>query len=352
MVMTARLASTSASPSGQTSKEDEESPQQIYQKALRLLQDPILPVRAHGLLLLRQLVSARSPASRTLAAPALDRALIPGILSIFLQSAQDDDSYMYLNAVQGLAAMVDGFGRKVLRGLVDVYAQGLDGLGGSGMTQQDVDVRTRVGEALGQVIRRCGDALPGYGERGRRCLSICGSHTSTVDILVPPLSATVRASHFPTTMRTSALSLLAQCAKTNSLALLPYTPDLAAAMIDLLQLESVSAQAAPRAGEEKDPQENQAAPRTMDSEPTSTNTKLPPLRRAALHFLSLLIRACTTQIYESTGGHHSVLPASFVKRAKNTLGYVAATDEDAVVRVMARETNEGLEQLANALMGA
>jgi hypothetical protein len=164
MVMTARLASTSAlgSSGSSGSAKDHDNTQEIYQKALKLLQDPILPVRAHGLLLLRQLVS---PAFRGSNKPTLDDyALVPAILSIFLQSIQDDDSYLFLNAVQGLAAMVDTFGKDVLRSLVGRYAGGLDGLGSATLTQRDVDTRIRVGEALGIVIRQCGDALSIHGE--------------------------------------------------------------------------------------------------------------------------------------------------------------------------------------------
>lgn len=317
------------------------------QKALKLLQDPLLPVRAHGLLLLRQLVSARQPKSPSRASgleePVIDRALVPAILSIFLQSVQDDDSYMYLNAVQGLAAMVDGFGRDVLKGLINTYTEGLEGLGGTGMTQQEVDVRTRVGEALGQVIRRCGEALPAYS-----------------NVLIPPLFQVMRTSHFPTALRVSAVSLLAQCAKTTSLAILPYAADLSEAMIDLVQVETVSAtqrrkqtpvetvpDEGPTSGEEAEP----PAPPTMDSQPTSTNAKFPPLRRAALHFLSLLIMACISRLYESADGEGLAFPQQLVRRAKTTLGYVAATDADAVVRVMARETLEALDQLAEALVG-
>lgn len=183
MVMTARLASTSAPSSSRKSKRskgDEETPQETYQKALKLLQDPLLPVRAHGLLLLRNLVSARRASERgavRLEESALDRALVPGILSIFLQSVQDDDSYMYLNAVQGLSAMVDGFGKDVLRGLVRTYCEGADEVGKARvMTQQEVDTRTRVGEALGQVVRRCGDTLPAYGECSILYVSVHAAH--------------------------------------------------------------------------------------------------------------------------------------------------------------------------------
>ena len=165
MILTARLASTSVPPSSSKAKRSpaEESSQETYQKALKLLQDSLLPVRAHGLLLLRQLIAPRPTQSGKLEEPALDRARVPGILSIFLQSLQDDDSYIYLNAVQGLAAMVDGFGKEVLQGLVDTYSQGLQGVGGTSLTKQDVDTRMRIGEALGQVIRRCGETLPVYG---------------------------------------------------------------------------------------------------------------------------------------------------------------------------------------------
>ena len=168
MVLTVRLASTStASPSKQRPKSDDsaQNTQETYQKALKLLQDPILPVRAHGLLLLRQLVAPPRTASIRHKPSADILPLVPAILDIFLQSVQDDDSYVFLNAVQGLAALVDGFGSEVLRSLVRVYTEGLQETSASAsmLTQAEVDTRLRVGEALGQVIRKCGDALPIYG---------------------------------------------------------------------------------------------------------------------------------------------------------------------------------------------
>ena len=144
LVITARLAHTPELKKKLSS--DEEQAQETYQKALKLLQDPILPVRAHGLLLLRHLVSppATGGKKRT---QSINQSLVPAILSIFLQSVQDDDSYIFLNAVQGLAAMVDTFGKAVLQSLMYNYAGGLDGLGAGNLSQQDVDIRTRVGEA-------------------------------------------------------------------------------------------------------------------------------------------------------------------------------------------------------------
>lgn len=155
MVITARSASTSVA-NQKLSSSDKEDAQETYQKALKLLQDPILPVRAHGLLLLRDLVSAKDGKS-------MNSALRPAILSIFLQSIQDEDSYIFLNGVQGLAAMVDVFGQEVLSNLLREYSDGLE-RNGTFMSEQELSIRVRVGEAVGIVIRRCGTSLGRYRE--------------------------------------------------------------------------------------------------------------------------------------------------------------------------------------------
>jgi len=169
--------------------------------------------------------------------------------------------------------------------------------------------------------------------------------------------------------------------ETNALALFPYAADLFGGMVDLLQLESVPATSPSKAAtkpSEPDPdnQENgkgpknakvedgcegdkqdeitepplQPPPSTMDSHPTVANSKFPPLRRAALHFLALLIRESTSSVYD-TGPMRISIPGVYLTRARTTLGYVAVTDEDAAVRVMAREAREGLGQLSSAFVG-
>ncbi|KAF9495681.1 hypothetical protein BDN71DRAFT_1488817 [Pleurotus eryngii] len=335
MVMTARLASTSAAGASRIRRGvEEEDMHATYQKALKLLQDPILPVRAHGLLLLRQLVTPKRSSSTSVPQqkPQLDPVLMPSILSIFLQSIQDDDSYIFLNAVQGLSAMVETNGQDVLSSLVKIYSTGLDGLAASVLTKHDVNTRIRVGEALGQVIRRCGDALGIY-----------------VDTLVPPIFHVFRSSHLPTTLRTSALSLLTECENTHSLALITYTVDLADSMIDLLQLESVSdtQPSRPTKPEQDVPPEPQRSRDTMDDQPTSTNTKFPPLRRAALHFLAILARATTKLVYDGVL-ERQPFPSRLIQRAKTTLAYVASVDKDNIARVMAREAGEYVAQLEQA----
>lgn len=337
MVLTARLASGSVSakprPLGQG---DDETPQVIYQKALKLLQDPILPVRAHGLLLLRQLVT---PTSRKVSnANDIGDALMPAIISIFLESIQDDDSYMFLNAVQGLAAMVDRFGKEVMRGLIKEYADGLGGLQGTNLTHRELDIRVRIGEALASAIRRCGGALGIYGKFWSIDFRLSTLIYVKVDILLPPLLNILGSAHIPTTLRMSCISLLAECVKTNLPAMAPYLTGLISAMVDLLQIETVPAK--PRSSVEKN--DDTETP-TIDTEPIASNTKYPALRRAAIHFISLAIQETTQQIYDSAFENFP-LSLDLMRRAKTILSYVASTDEDNTVQVMAREADHGLDQ--------
>ncbi|KAF6762641.1 hypothetical protein DFP72DRAFT_876446 [Ephemerocybe angulata] len=345
MVITARSASTSTITPGKTRDAEEESAQEIYQKSLKLLQDPILPVRAHGLLLLRQLVTPK-PKSAGKSTTVTDSALVPAILSIFLQSIQDEDSYIFLNGVQGLAAMVDGFGKDVLRGLVKDYSGGLETMPADSMSQQDLDVRIRIGEALSTVIVRCGPTLGKFG-----------------DILIPALFSVFRFRGIPVTLRTSSLSLLADALGAYPLVMLPYTEDLAQGMIDLLQVESRPTPLMPKAKEalkseeETKPQDatgdesilEEVEKQAGDNDHLTANSKYPPLRRAALHLLALLIRSSAQAIEDG----HQIMPFSvaFVKRAHLTLGYISGTDDDSVVRVMAREVNEELSSFESYLVG-
>lgn len=193
------------------------------------------------------------------------------------------------------------------------------------------------------------------------------------------------------------MSLLATAADTSALSLGAYTADLVSAMVDLVQIESVKAKPRPRPAAavaqpapdspEKERTNGEAddvtsaiksRPRrierpargtesgdgnashptgtekeerdSMDSRPTAANSKYPPLRRAALHFLSLLVRALTGRAY-SGDGVGGVPPGPEMKRALSVLGYVATTDEDEVVRIMAREASGHVEQLQRALLG-
>lgn len=124
-----------------------------YQEALRCLQDPLLPVRGHGLIILQGVVKAKD----------FDKALVPAVMDIFLQALRDDDSFMYLNAVRGLSSLVDGLGKEILASLASAYVTGVEKGSSLQLSKEELDRRLRIGEALTQSIKRCGTALSIYG---------------------------------------------------------------------------------------------------------------------------------------------------------------------------------------------
>ena len=318
--------------------------------------------------------------------------------------------------------MVDGYGKEVLRGLMDVYLVGT-GIGGGGngseMGKDEMDARIRVGEALSIVVRKYETILGAYSESFLSMNSYTFAHLAAVDILVPPLLTIIRTAHLPATLRSSALSILAECANTNVKALEPYAAGLADTCVELVKLESVpiksSEEIKPKRTEEKpkdeemtqddevlpemlskpssfsapeprkpafplpQPASRPAIPDATDTNPTTTQSKASPLRRAALHLFTLLLRAYIGIIYEDishaqtsdtpqvrilldTGereiqiknvgrGKKGVLPVEVLKRARIVFGYVSVTDEDGVVRAMAREAGEMVTEYEGALVG-
>lgn len=123
-----------------------EASKEKYREAMKSLQDDLLPIRAHGMGMLKEMALARDPLVSS--GEGLDQ-----LLDIFVRLVQDEDSYIYLNAVKGLSAMTDAYGNEIIKKLGEIYSDNTNKL----------DNRLRIGEALLQTIQRCGDALGKYG---------------------------------------------------------------------------------------------------------------------------------------------------------------------------------------------
>ncbi|PPQ63880.1 hypothetical protein CVT24_009506 [Panaeolus cyanescens] len=365
LVITARIAGETHTVKSGANTSGERDARETYQEALKLLQDPILPVRAHGLMLLRDLISSSSSEMKKTA-----DALTPSILSIFIQSVQDDDSYIFLNAVQGLIVLAERVGERMVRVLMGEYVGFKGGKGGGGMamsvmSEQDVNVKTRIGEALSAVIKGSGMALGKY-----------------VDLMVPPLMQLLRTHDCPIALRTSGLSLLADCVSTYPYAMLRYTSDLCWTLLDLLKLESnihkpVSTKGESGDGKEKgkeqgskegqrasveddgntegDSEKEPPAPESLDTNPTSKNPKLAPFRRAALHLLMMILREALRVLYDDStrdrGVVTSIVPRGFVGEVGGVLGMMGLWDEDGRTRVMARECAGAVDELKRGVLG-
>lgn len=380
LILSIREASASyplsSSPTSSTSPELSKT-LQTYQEALKLISDPLVPVRAHGLIMLRQLVlpptqqkkeRPNQPASMTNA--KLPPALVPGILDVFLQSIQDPDSYVYLNAVKGLAGLVDGWGKEVLGRMMRVYAKGVGnngwegmvGFGGKGkgreglgeMERGELDLRLRVGEALCGVVERCEGSLSIYSQSvffGVASLAppVClRFFLQTGSILIPPLLLVFRSSNLPTALRSSSLSILSLITNTSPLTAAPHLITLVLACADLLQIESVPMSSTPNtsketppvedADEEEIPSDQLPEEDMLEASPVLSNPKHPVLRRSALYFLSAAVRADLHA--------EEKIEMDVWKRVARVVGYVRVTDVDLTVRGLAGEVEVDLKRVA------
>ena len=388
-----RGASVDVSPSAATSETSARAlayaqAHETYQEALRLLQDPILPVRAHGLVLLRRLVSDEARAGGQ-DVTRVDPALVPAILDIFLHAVQDEESYLYLNAVQGLGALAASGGGQAIARLVGVYIGRDDGLVSKGLPAREVEKRLRVGEALLQVVQRCADAMAAH-----------------VDAVVPPLLTRLRDRALPNVLRSSYISILGTVVEAAPLAMASrgYAAQLAQVCIDIVVIEHVQQPRAPppptagavklnvqgervRRPEADDAAEAEAeaakAQQAALDSATSTDPKLAHLRRAAMLLLTLLVRATRLQLEDDRSGRADshgeqlsalrlpgggvlpsvsasagtaptkmgistkdlLFPPTLLTRLKQVAAYLETSDSDTIVRVHAHDCLEHADAL-------
>lgn len=110
-------------------------------KALVSLDDPMVPIRAHGLHQIRELIKTRSSVL------SVDKAL-----KILLNQLKDDDSFVYLNSIKALEELSDLNGAKlVVPKLLEYYTN----------TKSTLDDRLKSGEVLLRIVQRLDEAFVG-----------------------------------------------------------------------------------------------------------------------------------------------------------------------------------------------
>ena len=133
-LINARIALTS--PSIQTPPQ---SDAEIYTRAIEYISDPLVPVRAQGLSLLRDLILRNSSAVN-----------VDSLLRMLLDLLCDEDSFVYLNAIKAIQTIADKYGESMTRKLMTEYE-----------SRTDVDERVRLAEAIAGVIQRMGELFSG-----------------------------------------------------------------------------------------------------------------------------------------------------------------------------------------------
>ncbi|KAM3583327.1 hypothetical protein VKS41_004240 [Umbelopsis sp. WA50703] len=174
-----------------------------YKHAMEALRDDLMPVRAHGMGMLKEMILAKDPLV------AQGKGL-EEVLDIFVTMVQDDDSFIYLNAVKGLCALADVHGNRIISKLAQIYTD----------TKRPMDHRLRVGEALQQTVQRCGDALAKY-----------------VDTLLEPLETVLDSRQTDKHLRVSALSIIGVACQTCPVALMDKLWYLMNWILNILEVE-------------------------------------------------------------------------------------------------------------------
>jgi hypothetical protein len=177
-----------------------------FKNAVAALDDPIVPIRAHALHVIRQLVLQKDPVVSFEAG-----------LKIYLSQLADSDSFIYLNAIKGLEALAETFTyKKVLPAVLGFYAD----------HENSLDERLRAGEAVERLIERNDRALDAE------------STTALAEILITIVSRRSGVTSQDNRMRMSAMSLLASVSKLNPLALGPYLGDVVDVAVGVLTFET------------------------------------------------------------------------------------------------------------------
>lgn len=115
--------------------------EKIFYEAITELSDQLVPIRAHGMALLRKLVEEKKD---------IAKKNIDSILTIFMDLLNDEDSFIYLNAVKSLTVIANAYPFISLTKISMRYTD---------YSTFNEEYRLRIGESLLQIIQFCGNTL-------------------------------------------------------------------------------------------------------------------------------------------------------------------------------------------------
>ncbi|EFA77562.1 hypothetical protein PPL_12165 [Heterostelium album PN500] len=136
----------------------------VKSKLKEILEDlshPLLPIRAHGLIELRKLVLQSKQSE-------LIHKNLENIIEIFKTQINDDDTFIYSCAINGLTALGDIYPVKIIPILTAQFNN----------QSYKEERRMKIGESLVQISQRCGDVLPHYAGQLFHCFFLgCNDHS-------------------------------------------------------------------------------------------------------------------------------------------------------------------------------
>lgn len=261
---------------------------QVLTRAVASLNDPLVPIRAHGLFLLRQLVESHS----AVVTPDF-------VVRLHLLQLKDPDPFVYLNVIKGLDSLLQ-WDASALPLLTSIYAGvNADGVSDSSLEGvsdgADLDERLRVGEVLLRYVEHQGEAFS-----GERALLVCKSALGLIER---------RGVKVDNRLRMSAMSVLGTCCNTNPLGMLDNLSLALDCAVGILQLEKLEEEAV--------------------------------MRRAAVVLISDLVLG-------TSKSDQVPFPASYRRKVLVCLQYVRAHDLDLLVQEQAQGVLDYIDELVEA----
>lgn len=189
---------------------ESEAQRRVLTRAITNLNDPLVPIRAHGLYLLRQLVEQRSSV-----------LTVDFVVSLHLTQLKDPEPFIYLNVIKGLDSLLDWNDTQVLPILMLIYANYDD------KEPSDLDERLRIGEVLLRYVRHQDEAFSGENARsifsgGLKLIRRPSNDEDKVD----------------DRLRMSAMSILGVCCAVNPLGVYEYLELALDCAVGILDLET------------------------------------------------------------------------------------------------------------------
>lgn len=234
--------------------------------------DPDVPTRAFALRGLTQLVQRRDPET----VQTQEKVLI-----LFLENLEHEDSFIYLSAIQGLAALADSYPDRILERLLQDFQSG-PSLPTSNK-ERSLETRLKMGEVLMRASRAMGELTP---HLGRPLLGVFLQGTKDPDHSV----------------RASSLSNLGELCQRLDYALGPLAQELSTCLTALIKTE-----------------------------------KEAEVRRAAVHVLALLLRGLSDKTTQVLG--------DVLLELYRALKWVVRSDPDSVAVLHAQLALEELDDV-------
>ncbi|ETL39311.1 hypothetical protein L916_09327 [Phytophthora nicotianae] len=335
-----------------TTRAGEQSFEEVLREAEQDLSSQLVPLRARGVVTLTKLVRR----SHTHAHDADWTPRVHALAQVFLLHLHDSESYVFLAAVQGLAALADAHPDVAIPALVKALQD----------PQNSLESRIKLSEALLFAAKRCGDTLPKYGKlfvyayldcirphpsQRKRVQRIQKEAVKRIQLIQEIQSDAEKAATTETsqsereseqellaaaTLRASCLSNLAEVCALLQWGLQPFLLDVLTCVFGVLQLElELEAQRRPKPGATEDEQQ-----KLWKHQVEEQQQRVVAVRRGAVFVLRYLIELLGWKILELMPDQLSPL--------YHTLKHVARVNRDRVVVFHANRALRALDEVMRA----